>query len=150
MCVCVLKIAPRQGHKTKYTQTISLLHHSLSLAVSRSLAITFFSFTLFTYSLTFVTGSVCLPDCVLAFHTHGLQGRSFANNEIVQEITDPSRRFKVIGADQIVVLESRPDTLRASSSSASVVIGSPSSGGDVTTAAAASNLYILTGHENSF
>ena len=74
---------------------------------------------------------MCLTDCVLAFHTHGLQGRSFSNNEIVQEITDPSRSFKVIGADQTIVLESRPKS-------------------EANQCETSSNLYILTGHENSY
>lgn len=78
-----------------------------------------------------INSTVCLPDSVLAFHNHGMQGRSFSNNEIVQEITDPSRSFKVIGADQTIVLESRP-------SKESYNTDSPS------------NLYILTGHENSY
>ena len=79
----------------------------------------------------FLSFAVCLDDCVLAFHSHGLQGRSFSNNEIVQEITDPSRCFKVIGADQTIVLESRPT-------------------GSNTNTDTPSNLYILTGHENSY
>lgn len=43
---------------------------------------------------------VCLADSVLAFHKHGMQGRSFKNNEIVQEITDHSRIFKMLGSDR--------------------------------------------------
>ncbi|KAL1483876.1 hypothetical protein MTO96_032898 [Rhipicephalus appendiculatus] len=68
---------------------------------------------------------VCLTDCVLAFHKHGMQGRSFLNNEVVQEISDSTRTFRVLGSDsakyfgftaadptceqaeRIVVLESR-------------------------------------------
>nr|XP_027196768.1 mitogen-activated protein kinase kinase kinase kinase 5-like [Dermatophagoides pteronyssinus] len=74
---------------------------------------------------------VTSTDSVLAFHTYGMAGRSFINNEIVQDIQDPSRCFKMIGADdQIVILESRP---------------SNSNTPDVP-----SNLYILTGHENSY
>lgn len=76
-------------------------------------------------------GIVTSTDSVLAFHTYGMAGRSFINNEIVQDIQDPSRCFKMIGADdQIVILESRP---------------SNSNTPDVP-----SNLYILTGHENSY
>ncbi|XP_054715434.1 mitogen-activated protein kinase kinase kinase kinase 5-like [Uloborus diversus] len=71
---------------------------------------------------------VCLTDSVLAFHKHGMQGRSFKNNEIVQEITDHSRIFRMLGSDRIVVLESRPTDDPKSSS----------------------NLYILAGHENSY
>ncbi|XP_035230958.1 mitogen-activated protein kinase kinase kinase kinase 5-like [Stegodyphus dumicola] len=71
---------------------------------------------------------VCLTDSVLAFHKHGMQGRSFKNNEIVQEITDNSRIFRMLGSDRIVVLESRPTNEPKSPS----------------------NLYILAGHENSY
>ncbi|XP_055926382.1 mitogen-activated protein kinase kinase kinase kinase 5-like isoform X1 [Argiope bruennichi] len=75
-----------------------------------------------------VESIVCLTDSVLAFHKHGMQGRSFKNNEVVQEINDSSRIFRLLGADSVVVLESRPTH----------DLKSPS------------NLYILTGHENSF
>ena len=75
-----------------------------------------------------VKSIVCLTDSVLAFHLHGMQGRSFKNNEIVQEITDQSRHFRLLGFDRIVVLESMP-------------VNSPNS---------PSNLYILAGHENSY
>ncbi|GIY85675.1 hypothetical protein CEXT_807701, partial [Caerostris extrusa] len=75
-----------------------------------------------------VESIVCLTDSVLAFHKHGMQGRSFKNNEVVQEINDSSRIFRMLGADSVVVLESRPTH----------DLKSPS------------NLYILTGHENSF
>lgn len=73
---------------------------------------------------------VTLTDSVLAFHTYGMSGRSFINDETVQEINDPSRCFKVIGADQTVILESKPANSNTSNTP--------------------SNLYILTGHENSY
>lgn len=74
---------------------------------------------------------VTLTDSVLAFHTYGMGGRSFLDNEIVQDIQDPSRCFKMIGADdQTVILESRPSNSN--------------------TPDTPSNLYILTGHENSY
>lgn len=44
--------------------------------------------------------SVCLPDSVLAFHKHGVQGRSLKNGEITQEITDTSRTYKLLGSDK--------------------------------------------------
>lgn len=47
--------------------------------------------------------SVCLTDSVLAFHKNGMQGRSFKNNEIVQEINDDSRIFRMLGSDRYVV-----------------------------------------------
>lgn len=44
--------------------------------------------------------SVCLPDSVIAFHEHGIQGRSLKDNEITQEIEDHTRTMRVIGRDQ--------------------------------------------------
>lgn len=70
---------------------------------------------------------VCLSDSVLAFHDHGLQGRSFRTDEIVQEINDPSRLYRVLGNDETIVLESR--TVKSTSNE--------------------SDIYILTGHENT-
>ena len=43
---------------------------------------------------------VCLADSVLAFHRQGMQGRSFKNNEVTQEICDKSRIFKLVGSDR--------------------------------------------------
>uniref|UniRef100_A0A673KYX7 Mitogen-activated protein kinase kinase kinase kinase n=1 Tax=Sinocyclocheilus rhinocerous TaxID=307959 RepID=A0A673KYX7_9TELE len=71
---------------------------------------------------------VCLQDSVLAFWKHGMQGRSFKNSEITQEISDNSRIYRLLGADRVVVLESKPTE-------------------DPT---AQSNLYILAGHENTY
>lgn len=75
-----------------------------------------------------VDSVVCLQDSVLAFWKHGMQGKSFRSNEVTQEISDPSRVFKLLGSDRVVVLESRPTD-------------NPT---------AFSNLYILAGHENSY
>lgn len=47
--------------------------------------------------------AVCLPDSVLAFHKHGMQGRSFKNGDITQEITDASRTYKLLGSDKYVL-----------------------------------------------
>uniref|UniRef100_A0AAY5F238 non-specific serine/threonine protein kinase n=1 Tax=Electrophorus electricus TaxID=8005 RepID=A0AAY5F238_ELEEL len=71
---------------------------------------------------------MCLQDSVLAFWKHGMQGKSFKSNEVTQEICDPSRVFRLLGSDRVVVLESRPTD-------------NPT---------ALSNLYILAGHENSY
>ncbi|KAF4090476.1 hypothetical protein AMELA_G00052580 [Ameiurus melas] len=80
-------------------------------------------------SFDFYIGSVvCLQDSVLAFWKHGMQGKSFKSNEVTQEICDPSRVFRLLGSDRVVVLESRPTD-------------NPT---------ALSNLYILAGHENSY
>lgn len=75
-----------------------------------------------------VQSLVCLQDSVLAFHKHGMQGRSFKANEVTQEICDKSRTFRLLGSDRVIVLESRPtDDPNANS-----------------------NLYVLAGHENMF
>ncbi|XP_032138806.1 mitogen-activated protein kinase kinase kinase kinase 2 isoform X6 [Sapajus apella] len=44
---------------------------------------------------------VCLQDSVLAFWSHGMQGRSLDTNEVTQEITDETRIFRVLGAHSI-------------------------------------------------
>jgi hypothetical protein len=70
---------------------------------------------------------VVLQDSVLAFHRHGLQGRSFVTNEVTQLIDEKSRVFKVLGSDRVIVLESRPTDEKS----------------------AQANLYVLAGHENN-
>ncbi|KAJ3585139.1 hypothetical protein NHX12_013861 [Muraenolepis orangiensis] len=71
---------------------------------------------------------VCLQDSILAFWKHGLKGMSLHSNEVTQEITDKTRLFKVLGTKRDIILQSTPtDDPHASS-----------------------NLYILTGHENSY
>ncbi|KAL4238546.1 Mitogen-activated protein kinase kinase kinase kinase 1 [Mactra antiquata] len=75
-----------------------------------------------------VESLVCLQDSVLAFHKHGMQGRSFKANEVTQEICDKTRIFRLLGSDRVIVLESRPTD-------------QPD---------AASNLYVLAGHENTY
>lgn len=69
---------------------------------------------------------VCLPDSVLAFHDHGMQGRSLRTNEVMQEITssDISTTFRVLGHDNVIVLESRQESKSTTS------------------------LYVLMGHED--
>ncbi|KAJ8982748.1 hypothetical protein NQ317_014046 [Molorchus minor] len=49
---------------------------------------------------------ICLPDSILAFHKHGVQGRSLKKGEITQEISDTSRTYKLLGSDKVVMLES--------------------------------------------
>lgn len=75
-----------------------------------------------------VESLINLPDSVLAFHKHGMQGRSFRCNEVTQEICDKTRIFRLLGSDRVIVLESRPTYELA----------------------APSNLYVLAGHENTF
>ncbi|XP_034948366.1 mitogen-activated protein kinase kinase kinase kinase 5 isoform X2 [Chelonus insularis] len=75
---------------------------------------------------------ICLPDSVLAFHKHGMQGRSYKNGEITQEISDPSRTYRLLGSDKVVMLESH-------------LVHS----GTLTESEGA-DLYILAGHEASY
>ncbi|XP_063995841.1 mitogen-activated protein kinase kinase kinase kinase 5 isoform X15 [Diachasmimorpha longicaudata] len=75
---------------------------------------------------------ICLPDSVLAFHKHGMQGRSYKNGEITQEISDPSRTYRLLGSDKVVMLESH-------------LVHS----GTLTETEGA-DLYILAGHEASY
>ncbi|XP_044008476.1 mitogen-activated protein kinase kinase kinase kinase 5 isoform X3 [Aphidius gifuensis] len=75
---------------------------------------------------------ICLPDSVLAFHKNGMQGRSLKNGEVTQEISDPSRTYRLLGSDKVVMLESHlvhTGTL---------------------TETEGADLYILAGHEASY
>lgn len=71
---------------------------------------------------------VVLQDSVLAFHKHGMQGRSFKTNEVTQLIFEETRIFRVLGSDRVIVLESRPTDDPTSNT----------------------NLYVLAGHENTY
>lgn len=51
----------------------------------------------------FFSLEVCLQDSVLAFHEHGMQGRSLKDNEVTQEVYDQTRSFRVIGSDRYVL-----------------------------------------------
>uniref|UniRef100_A0A1B6D1M6 Mitogen-activated protein kinase kinase kinase kinase n=1 Tax=Clastoptera arizonana TaxID=38151 RepID=A0A1B6D1M6_9HEMI len=83
-----------------------------------------------------IESTVCLPDSVLAFHKHGVQGRSLKNGEITQEITDKSRVYRLLGSDKVVMLESH-SVMKAGQSS---TLGSEDG----------ADLYILAGHEASY
>lgn len=84
-----------------------------------------------------VDSIVCLTDSVLAFHEHGMQGRSFKNGEVTQEIIDSSRIFRLLGSDRIITLESRPSSMLEYD------------GGTLADVNQGVNLYILAGHESS-
>ncbi|ESN92324.1 hypothetical protein HELRODRAFT_89573 [Helobdella robusta] len=76
----------------------------------------------------YIQSTVVLQDSVLAFHRHGMQGRSFKTNEITQDVFEPTKVFRLLGCDKVIVLESlsteNPDEL--------------------------ANLYVVAGHENTF
>jgi len=81
---------------------------------------------------------VCLTDSVLAFHKQGMQGRSFKNNEVTQEICDKSRIFKLVGSDRIITIQSSPDE-ELQDRNATLTTDTATDNGV--------NLYILAGHE---
>lgn len=83
-----------------------------------------------------VQSIVCLPDSVLAFHKHGMTGRSLKNGEITQEINDLSRVYRLIGSDKAVMLESH--------------LSSDVPRGATLTEPEGTDLYILAGHEASY
>lgn len=39
-------------------------------------------------------------DSILAFHAHGMQGRSLKNGAITQEITDTSKVYRLLGSEK--------------------------------------------------
>merc|ERR1719336_989840 len=93
----------------------------------------------FDFTVSYI---VCLTDSVLAFHRQGMQGRSFKNNEVTQEICDRSRIFKLVGSDRIITIQSSPDEEAKEKSSTLTpesAAGQPQDSGV--------NLYILAGHE---
>lgn len=51
---------------------------------------------------------VCLQGSVLAFHEHGLQGRSLHSGKVNVEMNDPRRTFRLLGCESIAVVESKP------------------------------------------
>lgn len=103
-----------------------------------------------------INSIVCLADSVLAFHKHGMQGRSFKDNEVTQEICDRSRIFKLLGSDRIIVVQSETDEETASGSSRGGTLQASNSNSELSSASEVSseaneqgvNLYILAGHEN--
>lgn len=70
---------------------------------------------------------VVLRDGVLAFHKHGMQGRSFLSDQVTQDIFEPTKIFRLVGRDRVIVLESS-------------LMDSPDELAD---------LYVVTGHEDT-
>jgi len=73
---------------------------------------------------------VCLNDqesgsSVIAFHKHGLEERSFKENDVIQELNDndTNKMYRLVSNDKVVVLECKTETVSTSS-----------------------HLYILSGH----
>lgn len=86
-----------------------------------------FVFILILFFFFSTNNLVCLNDCILVFHAHGMEGRSLTSGEVVQDIMWAHQTIRLLGDDGKIVLESRPN---------SVGSGVPS------------NLLTLTGHEN--
>uniref|UniRef100_A0A914HHV7 Mitogen-activated protein kinase kinase kinase kinase n=1 Tax=Globodera rostochiensis TaxID=31243 RepID=A0A914HHV7_GLORO len=59
------------------------------------------SFT-FDFNLDY---AIPLSDSVLAFHKHGVVGKSFFNGAVTQDLNDPSKLYKLVGRDSLVVLK---------------------------------------------
>ncbi|KAK6755437.1 hypothetical protein RB195_014042 [Necator americanus] len=49
-----------------------------------------------------------MSDSILAFHSHGVQGRCLSNNTVTQDISDMSKIYRVIGDDRVIALKSHP------------------------------------------
>lgn len=111
-----------------------------------------------------INNIVVLADSVLAFHKHGMQGRSFKNGDITQEICDRTRIFKLLGSDRIIVVQSEPTepiemeddkfaTIRPNDGSSvsiseQVEYSSEQQASNLTNENIGVNLYILAGHED--
>uniref|UniRef100_H3BGY6 Mitogen-activated protein kinase kinase kinase kinase n=1 Tax=Latimeria chalumnae TaxID=7897 RepID=H3BGY6_LATCH len=52
--------------------------------------------------------AVCFPDSILAFWKHGMQARCLQSAEVIQELKDQSRTFRLLDSERMIVLESRP------------------------------------------
>ena len=57
-----------------------------------------FFFVIFLMSHKFLV--VVQNDSILAFHSHGMQGRSLKNGAITQEITDTSKVYRLLGSEK--------------------------------------------------
>nr|XP_014348533.1 PREDICTED: mitogen-activated protein kinase kinase kinase kinase 1 [Latimeria chalumnae] len=55
-----------------------------------------------------VESIVCFPDSILAFWKHGMQARCLQSAEVIQELKDQSRTFRLLDSERMIVLESRP------------------------------------------
>ena len=53
-----------------------------------------------------IDAAICLPGSVLTFNTHGVQGKGLADNQQTAHFQDPSRSYKLLCSDRIVVIES--------------------------------------------
>ncbi|XP_022648206.1 mitogen-activated protein kinase kinase kinase kinase 3-like [Varroa jacobsoni] len=89
---------------------------------------------------------VCLSDSVLAFHSHGMQGKSLLTGDVVQEIDDPTRIMRVLTADNSKYLGFTAADPGCEIGERVIVVESRA----VEKPSGPSNLYILAGHESSY
>ena len=94
----MVKVVNLQGKLKSSKRQASELHFDFTITAIGEKKNIFPVCSLFESDICFST--VCLADSVLAFHKHGMQGRSFKNSEITQEICDRTRIFKLLGSDR--------------------------------------------------
>ncbi|KAL3068137.1 hypothetical protein niasHT_038127 [Heterodera trifolii] len=56
----------------------------------------------FDFSLEY---AIPLSDSVLAFHKHGVVGKSLFTGAVTQDLNDPTKLYKLVGQDSLVVLK---------------------------------------------
>ncbi len=54
-----------------------------------------------------IRNAICLPGSVLTFNKSGVQGKGLQNSQQTAYFQDPSRVYKLLCSDRIVVIESR-------------------------------------------
>ncbi|XP_066916208.1 mitogen-activated protein kinase kinase kinase kinase 5-like [Clytia hemisphaerica] len=54
-----------------------------------------------------VEAAVCLPGNVMTFNANGIQGKSLSDSQVTAQFTDLSRKYKLLGSDRIVVIETK-------------------------------------------
>jgi hypothetical protein len=52
------------------------------------------------FTLLYLFPVIVQNDSILAFHSHGMQGRSLRNGAITQEITDTSKVYRLLGSER--------------------------------------------------
>nr|CDJ90388.1 Serine threonine protein kinase-related and Citron domain containing protein [Haemonchus contortus] len=101
------------GSKLDVVSMIQIGKDSILFAYRNKVVITnlegFEKTKLAVFTFNFIIEFVhCMPDSILAFHSHGVQGRCLTNNTVTQDISDMSKVYRVIGNDRVIVLKSHP------------------------------------------
>eukprot|EP00118_Oscarella_pearsei_P008309 m.41992 g.41992 ORF g.41992 m.41992 type:complete len:787 (+) comp33317_c0_seq5:304-2664(+) len=52
--------------------------------------------------------TVCLHGSVLSFYEQGMQGKSLQTGEVTSQVIDRHKKFKLLGSDKVIIVESRP------------------------------------------